>query len=92
MASIAPDLSRTDLVGTTPGAYPVRRRGVRTLPLRGGRWRVTRESGAVLGYVEAVESSSGPAWLSSRMSAAARLQPLGEFATPEDALDVLRFG
>jgi hypothetical protein len=80
-----------DLIGTTPGAYPVRRRGVRSIPLRGGRWRVTRDSGAILGYVERVESGDGLRWQSSRMTTSARIQPLGDFATPEDALDVLRF-
>jgi hypothetical protein len=79
------------LPGATPD-YPVSRRGIRTIPLRGGRWRVTREAGEVLGYVELVPGDA-PRWRSSRMPARqARFVQLGEFGTPDDALDVIRLG
>jgi len=81
---------------STP-AYPVQRRGVRTVPLRGSRWRVTRDAGEVLGYVELVEAApvagapTAPRWRSSRMpSRQARFLPLGEFASAADALDAVR--
>lgn len=86
------DAAPLELIGTTPGAYPVRRRGIRTVPLRGRRWRVTRESGVILGYIDAEESEGRFVWRSARLTSSARLDPLGSFAGPEDALDVLRFG
>jgi hypothetical protein len=88
-----PDLAYPELIGTTAPPYPVRRADVRAIPLRGGRWRVTRESGAILGYVEIVETEAGRLWRSSRLAgAAARFLPIGDFTSPEDALDVVRRG
>lgn len=79
----------TDL-DPTP-AYPASRRGVTTVPLRGGRWRVTREHGEVLGYVDLVADAAGERYRSARMRPRHDgFVPLGEFASAEDALDVVR--
>ena len=81
----------TDL-DPTP-AFPASRRGVTTVPLRGGRWRVTREEGEVLGYVDLVAGSGAalPRYRSARMRPRHDgFVSLGEFTSAEDALDVVR--
>lgn len=71
--------------------FPVTRYGIRAVPLRGGRWRVTRAHGEVLGYVDAVDATDGPRWRSSRLNPrTAAFVPLGEFRDAADALDVVR--
>ncbi len=78
-------------------AYPVVRGDVRAVPLRGGRWRVTRARGEVLGYVELIDPAvpgdpvdgrRGPRYRSSRMLPRdTRVMVLGEYADPADALE-----
>jgi len=70
--------------------------GLRLVPLRAGRWRVTRADGSVSGYLERVEAAtaapgSAP-FRSLRMAGGPepRLVPLGEFWRAEDALESLR--
>ncbi|MBN9607491.1 MAG: hypothetical protein J0G30_12855 [Actinomycetales bacterium] len=74
--------------------------GLRLVPLRAGRWRVTRSDGSVLGYLE----HGGPAgsaaragdprapYRSLRLAGGPdpRLVPVGEFWRPDDALESLR--
>jgi len=73
-------------------AYPVQRAGVQVVPLANLRWRVTRGQGQVLGYVDEVEVADAPRWQSKRMRhGTAQMVVLGEFDSPGDALDMVRW-
>jgi hypothetical protein len=67
-----------------------RRTGITSVQLNNGLWRVTRTSGAVLGYVEQL---AGGRFAAKRLAPSGRsFLPLGEFWTFDDAMDCLRFG
>lgn len=66
---------------------------IRVVPLASGMLRVTRVDGAVLGYLEQVESTdaSAPRFRAKRMLARERRFALvGDYWTREDALEALR--
>ncbi len=67
-----------------------RRSGVNFVQLNNGLWRITRASGAVLGYVEQL---GGGRFAAKRLASSARtFVPVGEFRAFDDAVDCLRFG
>lgn len=79
------------LTTSTPAAR--RHAGVRFVQLNNGLWRITRDSGAVLGYVEQPDAAGGSGYRAKRLAATGRsFLPLGEFRSFDDALDCLRFG
>ncbi len=56
-------------------------------------WRVTRQTGEMLGYVESFESPAGDRYRAKRyLIRARRFDVLGEFWRIDDATDALRFG
>ena len=65
--------------------------GVTVLALHGRLWRATRPDGAVLGYVELLETVEGERFLSKRLRPRAQgFLPVGEFWTADEAIDSLR--
>ncbi|TPW70090.1 hypothetical protein [Schumannella sp. 10F1B-5-1] len=74
---------------------------MQVVPLAGRRWRVTRGQGQVLGYVDQVDvvtadgagsDAAASRWQSRRMRAGtAQMTVLGEFDSPGDALDMVRW-
>ncbi|MCU1438320.1 MAG: hypothetical protein JWP66_1407 [Naasia sp.] len=72
--------------------------GVGFVQLNNGLWRVTRASGAVLGYVEQVPGGAAveghpQRYAAKRLHASGRgFLPVGEFWSFDDAVDCLRFG
>lgn len=57
-----------------------------------GRWRVSDRSGRILGHVHAVLTERGWRFAAERFSVAARaFRALGEFWTPDEALECLRY-
>lgn len=65
--------------------------GVIVLALHGRMWRVTRLDGAVLGYVEIVDTTDGERFRSKRLRPRAQgFLPVGEFGTADEAIDSLR--
>jgi hypothetical protein len=75
---------------TTTLPVASQRAGIAFVQLNNGLWRVTRASGAVLGYVEQL---AGGRFAAKRLAASGRaFLPLGEFWTFDDAMDCLRFG
>jgi hypothetical protein len=67
-----------------------RRTGVAFVQLNNGLWRVTRSSGAVLGYVEQLPADR---FAAKRLASSGRsFLPLGDFHSFDDAVDCLRFG
>ena len=67
-----------------------RRPGVAFVQLNNGLWRITRPAGAVLGYVENLDSGR---FLAKRLASSGRaFLPVGEFWSFDDAVDCLRFG
>jgi hypothetical protein len=66
--------------------------GVTVLALHGRMWRVTRSDGAVLGYVELLDTAEGARYLSKRLRPRAQgFLPVGEFWSADEAIDSLRF-
>ncbi|BDZ46478.1 hypothetical protein [Naasia aerilata] len=64
--------------------------GIAFVQLNNGLWRITRSSGAVLGYVEQLP---GERYGAKRLASSGRsFLPLGEFRSFGDAVDCLRFG
>ncbi|MFC0678419.1 hypothetical protein ACFFGH_11270 [Lysobacter korlensis] len=56
-------------------------------------WRVTRQTGEILGYVESFDSPAGDRYRAKRyILRARRFDVLGEFWRIDDATDALRFG
>jgi hypothetical protein len=69
-------------------ALDVRTPGVAVIPLKGGKWRVVARSGALLGHLE----STPEGYRAMRFSVRERgFRALGDFRTPTDAADALRF-
>ncbi len=67
-----------------------RRSGVRFVQLNNGLWRITRTSGAVVGYVEQLGEGR---FAAKRLASTGRsFLPVGEFPSFDDAVDCLRFG
>lgn len=64
----------------------------RLSPVARGRWRVTDRAGRVVGHVHTMLTDRGWRYAAERFSPAARsFRALGEFWTPEEALDCLRY-
>ena len=67
------------------------------MPRRGALWRVARNDGLVLGYVERVsadegDDDGGARYRSKRMiGRAAGFTVLGDFGAPDDAVEALRY-
>lgn len=65
--------------------------GITVLALHGRLWRATRPDGAVLGYVEVLDTADGERYLSKRLRARAQgFLPVGEFWTADEAIESLR--
>ncbi|MGP3536510.1 hypothetical protein ACTU3I_17075 [Microbacterium sp. RD1] len=57
-----------------------------------GRWRVTDRAGRIAGHVHAVHTDAGWRYAAERFHASTgTFLPLGEFWTPEEACDCLRY-
>jgi hypothetical protein len=55
-------------------------------------WRITRDDGEVLGYVERAVSQAGSRFTAKRMvQRQRRFLPIGEFWSMDDALECFRF-
>jgi hypothetical protein len=66
--------------------------GIRLIQLHDELWRVTRNSGEVLGYIESFIDRGAPRYRAKRMFSAQRPSlPLGEFWAIDDAVDCFRF-
>lgn len=78
-----------------PAPLPLRRgtpRGLQIVPRRASLWRVARNDGLVLGYVERVTDEFGALYRSKRLvGRAERFDVVGEFGAPDDAVDALRY-
>ncbi|THG28810.1 hypothetical protein E6C64_17725 [Naasia lichenicola] len=60
--------------------------------LNNGLWRITRDSGQVLGYVEHIENGALPRFQAKRLASTGRsFVAAGEFWSFDDAVDCLRF-
>ncbi len=67
--------------------------GIAVVPLANGSWRVTRRDGVLVGNVEPVADAGGQRFRARRFSMRERgFRPIGEFWTPTEAVDALRFG
>lgn len=65
--------------------------GVTVLALHGRMWRAMLPDGAVLGYVEIIETPEGERYLSKRLRPRAQgFLPVGQFWTADEAIDSLR--
>jgi hypothetical protein len=65
--------------------------GITVLALHGRLWRATRPDGAVLGYVELLDTADGERYLSKRLRPRAQgFLPVGEFWTADEAIESLR--
>ena len=66
-------------------------RGITVMALHGRLWRATRPDGAVLGYVELLDTPDGERFLSKRLRPRAQgFLPVGEFWTADEAIESLR--
>jgi hypothetical protein len=66
--------------------------GVTLLALHSRMWRAMLPDGAVLGYVEIVETADGERFLSKRLRPRAQgFLPVGEFWSADEAIESLRF-
>jgi hypothetical protein len=76
-----------DFVGTAPTVRP----GIALVELANGQWRVTRATGEVLGYIEAIYEGRDRKFSSRRLVSNQRGSlPLGEFWQMDDAIDCFR--
>lgn len=67
--------------------------GIAVVPLANGSWRVTRRDGTLVGNVEPVAEEAGTRYRAKRFTPRDRgFRPIGEFWTPAEAVDALRFG
>jgi len=81
-------MTTLDFVGTVPSI----RAGITMIAIADNRWRVTRATGEVLGYIDSFDVAGGRRFGARRLiSAQARSIPLGEFWDLEDAIDCFRF-
>ena len=65
--------------------------GITVLALHGRLWRATGPDGAVLGYVELLDTADGDRYLSKRLRPRAQgFLPVGEFWTADEAIESLR--
>lgn len=68
------------------------RTGVTTVQLHDDLWRVTRDDGEVLGYVDRVSTAAGDRFTARRMlPRQRRFLAVGEFWRFGDAMDCFRF-
>jgi hypothetical protein len=74
------------------------RRGIACIELNNGLWRITRDNGAVLGYIEQLAAADSHEGGGKNRFQAKRLRPTGrsfvsagEFWSFDDAVDCLRF-
>lgn len=66
--------------------------GIRLVPAGPALWRVLDRSGRAIGHLQAVLTTEGVAWRARRFHRASRdLRDLGDFWSPDDAVDCLRF-
>ena len=67
---------------------------VRAIPVNGGVWRVVAaHGGEMLGHIEAVDDDPGPRYRAKRFVVRERrFRILGDFWTPADAVDAVRYG
>lgn len=66
--------------------------GVAQVRLHEDLWRITREDGEVLGYVERSTTSRGERFSARRMlRGQGRFLPIGDFWSVDDALECFRF-
>ncbi|CAN5296488.1 hypothetical protein BH11ACT3_BH11ACT3_13570 [soil metagenome] len=78
-----------ELPSTLPLTMPPR--GIEVVPRRGGLWRVARNDGVVLGYVEKVDDEGAVRYRAKRMlPRAAGFTVIGDFWTADQAVDALR--
>jgi hypothetical protein len=76
-----------DFVGTAPSVRP----GISLVELANSQWRVTRATGEVLGYIEAIDEGRDRKFSSRRVFANQRGSlSLGEFWRMDDAIDCFR--
>ena len=68
--------------------------GIRAIPVNGGVWRVVASRGGeMLGHIEAIDGETGRRYRAKRFVVRERrFRALGEFWTPADAIDAVRFG
>ncbi|NYE20187.1 hypothetical protein [Microbacterium immunditiarum] len=66
--------------------------GIRLVPAGPALWRVLDHSGRAIGHLQAVLKTEGIAWRARRFHRVSRdLRDLGDFWSPGDAVDCLRF-
>jgi hypothetical protein len=79
-------------IATASTIATLSRFGIRLIQLHDELWRVTRNSGEVLGYIESFLDRGTPRFRAKRMFSAQRPSlPLGEFWVLDDAVDCFRF-
>lgn len=84
----------TSLTDLKPQSPPSLRLGtpVRLVRAAAALWRVTDVTGHVIGHLEAMPGPSGTQYRARRFHAASRVfRDLGDFWSPDDAIDCLRF-
>jgi len=89
------DFARPDIRTATfdRAAAPKAPAGVRLVELHDGLWRVTRNDGDVLGYVEQLAEAAGIRYRAKRMIASQqRFVSVGEFWSADDAVQCFRVG
>jgi len=64
--------------------------GLDFVPVKDGLWRVTDQSGAILGHIERRTESDGDRFAARRLIRAARMVDLGVFCRLDDAADCFR--
>jgi len=66
--------------------------GIRLVSAGPALWRVLDRSGRAIGHLQAVLKTDGVAWRARRFHRLTRdLRDLGDFWSPDDAVDCLRF-
>lgn len=88
----SPGAASTSSIATVSTIATLSRFGIRLIQLHDELWRVTRNSGEVLGYIESFLDRGTPRFRAKRMFSAQRPSlPLGEFWVLDDAVDCFRF-
>ncbi len=76
------------IVETTPAVRRAVRPGVTLVQLHDELWRVTRQTGEVLGYIERFAEAQGPRFRAKRMLVQQRrFMVVGEFWSFDEAVD-----